>query len=87
MLLDSRLDRLSAQKRDIKLEIKQLEKGIDYLFEKKHAAALRVKHASDEMKRLLSKTLSITMFVGSPRLKNCYRLRKKNWMSWMQKLR
>jgi prefoldin subunit 5 len=53
MLLDSRLDRLSAQKRDIKSEIKELEKGIDDLFEKMHAAALRVKRASDENEKII----------------------------------
>jgi hypothetical protein len=48
MLLEFRMDRMGNEKRELNSDIKQLQKEIDELFEKKHAAALRVKRASDD---------------------------------------
>jgi hypothetical protein len=48
MLLEFRLDRMGNEKRELNSDIKELQKEIDELFEKKHAAALRVKCAGDD---------------------------------------
>jgi hypothetical protein len=48
MLLEFRLDRMVNEKRELNSDIKELQKEIDELFEKKHAAALRVKRVGND---------------------------------------